>query len=237
MALWLFLRALGKHWWALMSCAVFTALGVYAGLEQKSSHWFALATISAGVILFLAAAFLAWNEERQKGIRYHRPLTDEIEKRGRPEIAVDLVTFGDRRFMLRLHNSPNSLSAAVGIHIDDIRRGDLVLRFFPAPSLQPGSFDAASCRILSNGWLDADNVGALFPEDRLTKLIARKPSSELLNLCVHFNGLDSGRRQRSWLLRAMLWYDFDQKKPFLSDQTIEESSIAPASCHTHRDSD
>jgi hypothetical protein len=65
MSLLLYLNALWKYWWALMSCAVFTGLGVYAAWQEKSNHWVVGASIVAALILFLVAAFLSWNEEHR----------------------------------------------------------------------------------------------------------------------------------------------------------------------------
>src|SRR5260370_1288453 len=36
---WLFAKALWKHWWALMSSAVFTFLGIYVAARQLGNDW------------------------------------------------------------------------------------------------------------------------------------------------------------------------------------------------------
>jgi hypothetical protein len=59
-----FAKALFKHWWALMSSAVFTGLGIYSAWRAKTSQWIVAASIVLGVGLFFVSAFLAWNDER-----------------------------------------------------------------------------------------------------------------------------------------------------------------------------
>jgi hypothetical protein len=82
MDVWLFIRALGKHWWALLSCAAFTGIGVYGAWWGKSNQWIVATSGVAALVLFIVAAFLAWNDERQ-----HRLLSErafdwlEIEQR------------------------------------------------------------------------------------------------------------------------------------------------------------
>jgi hypothetical protein len=65
MVFWLFIKAVCKYWWALMSCAFFTLLGLYILHENKSNQWAVNATfILAGFCLFVAC-FLAWKDEHQ----------------------------------------------------------------------------------------------------------------------------------------------------------------------------
>ena len=52
-----------------MSCAVFTFIGLYGLLLQKSNGWIVGASFSAAVILFLVAAFLAWNDEHNARVK------------------------------------------------------------------------------------------------------------------------------------------------------------------------
>lgn len=61
--LWPFLRALFRHWWALMSSAFITALGIYSLGSGKSSNWSFWASVILAVFLLMIAAFLAWKDE------------------------------------------------------------------------------------------------------------------------------------------------------------------------------
>jgi hypothetical protein len=65
----LFGAALLKKWLALMSCAVFTFIGLYALVFQKSNGWVVGASFSAAVVLFLCSTFLAWNDEHKARVK------------------------------------------------------------------------------------------------------------------------------------------------------------------------
>ena len=65
----MFAGALIKKWWTLMSCAVFTFVGLYSLVFHKSNLWVVGASIVAGVALFFWAAFLVWNDEHQARIQ------------------------------------------------------------------------------------------------------------------------------------------------------------------------
>jgi hypothetical protein len=61
-----YLLALGKRWWALMSCAVFTFIGYYAAANNKGNGWIVGAVGVAAVLMFFIASFLAWKEQYEK---------------------------------------------------------------------------------------------------------------------------------------------------------------------------
>lgn len=77
----LFSRAMFKKWWTLMSCAVFTFLGLYSLVYQKSNSWVISASIIAGLGLFFWSAFLVWNDERQARL-------DEAAQIQQPDVAL-----------------------------------------------------------------------------------------------------------------------------------------------------
>ena len=60
-----------------MSCAVFTAIGIYAAAAGKSNGWIVSASATAAIGLFLVAAFLAWNDEHQAKNTAEKQLRDE----------------------------------------------------------------------------------------------------------------------------------------------------------------
>lgn len=72
----LFLGALGKRWWALLSSATFTILGLYALATNKTSSWVVWASFVAAVAMLLVASALAWNDEHKRTLI----LGGEIEK-------------------------------------------------------------------------------------------------------------------------------------------------------------
>lgn len=58
--------AILKRWWAFMSCAVFTFIGLYSAYAGKSSHWVAVASSFAAIALFLVASYGAWHQEHKR---------------------------------------------------------------------------------------------------------------------------------------------------------------------------
>src|ERR1700733_190415 len=85
MALLLYLKALWKHWWPLLSCAVFTVIGVYAAATNRSNTWGARVSVGAAFVLLLVASFLAWRDE-------HVGYESERERNKRvPEIAIEVL--------------------------------------------------------------------------------------------------------------------------------------------------
>jgi hypothetical protein len=76
----LFAVALWKRWWASMSCAIFTLLGIYVAATGRSSTWVVRTSFCLAVVLFFVAAFLAWREK-------HIELEEFIAMPG-PELVV-----------------------------------------------------------------------------------------------------------------------------------------------------
>ena len=58
MVIWLYLKAIGKHWWALMSCAVFTLLGFYISYANKNNDWAVKGVFVLAVLMLFVACFL-----------------------------------------------------------------------------------------------------------------------------------------------------------------------------------
>jgi hypothetical protein len=51
------------HWWSLMSCAVFTAIGTIQAHFQKSNRWLVWAVFVAALFLLFVSSFLAWRDQ------------------------------------------------------------------------------------------------------------------------------------------------------------------------------
>ena len=66
MVIWLYLKAIGKHWWALMSCAVFTLLGFYISYANKNNDWAVKGVFVLAVLMLFVACFFAWRDEHEK---------------------------------------------------------------------------------------------------------------------------------------------------------------------------
>ena len=58
-----FLRALLLHWWVLLSCALFTLLGIFVLGTGRSNLWAFWASLILAVCLLMVAAFFAWKDE------------------------------------------------------------------------------------------------------------------------------------------------------------------------------
>ncbi len=71
-----FIAALWRKWWALMSCAAFTILSLWASIENKSNAWVVSGIAILAVIFFLVAAFGAWLEEHSKLVSVERKLSE-----------------------------------------------------------------------------------------------------------------------------------------------------------------
>lgn len=65
-SVWLFTKALFRHWWTLLSCAIFTGLTAYTELTNRSNHWSVTASGVAAAGLFFVAASRTWKEEYER---------------------------------------------------------------------------------------------------------------------------------------------------------------------------
>src|SRR5437867_10421357 len=61
----LYFKALWKRWWALMSCAVFTFLGMAILAFNVTNELALRATFGAAVLMLLFASYMAWRDEYQ----------------------------------------------------------------------------------------------------------------------------------------------------------------------------
>jgi hypothetical protein len=62
----LFLKAVAKHWWILLSCAAFTILGIYGLYFSKDNDWLVRSSLRLAGFLLLASCFLAWRDEHKQ---------------------------------------------------------------------------------------------------------------------------------------------------------------------------
>lgn len=75
----LYFKALLKHWWALMSSALFTILGIVVLYFQRSNAWTLKTSFGLSGLCLLLACFLAWLDE-------HRKYIGELKRNEHPEI-------------------------------------------------------------------------------------------------------------------------------------------------------
>lgn len=81
-----FLTALVKLWWALMSCAGFTFLGIYAAATNRGNTWIVGGSGVLAALFFGVAAYRAWLYE-------HNRYMDEAAKNQRPDIQGEAFKF------------------------------------------------------------------------------------------------------------------------------------------------
>lgn len=85
MGLWLYLKALWKHWWTLLSCAVFTVVTLIQALGNRSSTWMVWATGICASALLLVAAFLTWKDE------YRRAEAEKAKNEAAPHVNIAVL--------------------------------------------------------------------------------------------------------------------------------------------------
>jgi hypothetical protein len=204
----LFFVALWKYWWALMSCAVFTFIGLYALVRGKSNSWTITAILITAGLLLLWASFLAWKKE-------HDDLESEKAKQARPNIAGEFKWSDTvpKTLNLYLHNS--SESPAVDISIQDVRVGEKVLRFTAPAVLHHGISGPVPCGELYNGYHQTNDVYWIVQDDHSTGT-----SSSIFSLRVNFSSLDDRAAKKSWRFDAVFWYDKVLQEMIVQNQSI-----------------
>jgi hypothetical protein len=208
MGFWLFFKALLKHWWALMSSAVFTGIGVYAAWRGKTNHWVVTASIGAGLALFYVAAFRAWREEHEK-------LEAEVATRGHPELTAEFVVSGSPpKTALVLHNS--SEVPAVNFSVEDIRSGTKVLQFSVPKPVRSGPGTWVDSWILEDGRHHENDIMAFFSG---MKFFGQTSPSFILR--VIYSGQGSRSSVRNWVLTGHFWYDTLSGKICMPQQYLE----------------
>lgn len=61
----LFLKAMFRYWWALMSCAAFTILGIWVVATNEGRDWALWSSLALSVAFLLLGAYKAWAKEHQ----------------------------------------------------------------------------------------------------------------------------------------------------------------------------
>src|SRR5208283_2781552 len=70
----LFLVALLKRWWALLSNAILTILGLYALATNRTNSWVVWSSFGAAVVMVLIASALAWNDEHKRTLALEKEI-------------------------------------------------------------------------------------------------------------------------------------------------------------------
>jgi len=90
MELWLYCKALGKHWWSLLSCAIFTLISIIAAWMNKSNGWVAGMSAATAVILLFVASALAWNDQ------YKRTEQEKAKNEVAPKMDISVLNIISR---------------------------------------------------------------------------------------------------------------------------------------------
>lgn len=193
---WLFAKALGRHWWALMSSAAFTLLGLYAAIRNEGNLWVVRSTYTFGAAFLLVAAYLAWRDEyvRATGLeaRFDRP---------KLVISIGSVWWGaenDGKLFMALNATvanqvgPQTAVTNWQVELRDSKSGRIAYGEFRLPSLDPMTFG-----------IGGGSRGVLKPENNLQRTSSINP--------VPTGGLASG-----WLYAKFLSLDANE---FDSDVT------------------
>lgn len=144
MDLWLFVKALCKHWWALLSCAVFTGIGVFAAWSDKGNLWIVSASCVAAVLMLIVAAYRSWKDEHSKA-----------EVHQAPEVMLSyMYEHGDiltEREPIRVRNTGKGTAFKIDVKVTDDSFRPF---FFAIPYLAAG--DVAE--LVQHAIVDSNNV-------------------------------------------------------------------------------
>jgi len=140
MEIWLWFRAVCIHWWTLMSCAIFTAIGFWGAYAYKSNVWFVQSTSVAAALSLFIGCYLAWREKHRMLIAFEMKFLHE-----RPILGIEINSFYGERVWIE-HNNPTTifikhLSGRIptSIQFEPIysKAGRFNLQFAPLPHIDP----------------------------------------------------------------------------------------------------
>ena len=139
-----FVKAVTKHWWALMSCAVFTIIGIVAAASNRSNSWIVWVSGAAAVILLLVASFLAWRDKYTDLQNALITIQIERDKSLQPDLAlrwellpeeIHFGTFQQSEKHILVHNRSEEYVYNVQIAPVSLGNG---LAFDLIPEIPPG---------------------------------------------------------------------------------------------------
>ncbi len=193
----------------------FTVLSIFSNSKYTKASFGVLAVTG-----FLIASFRLWAGERQNTLATQEKLTEEINKRGRPEITVELKGDGGGTLHACLMNYASI--AAINLRIDDIPCGNGVLRFENIPTMISSGFSPnLQCVFVpSDGSPKRRDIGQELIFDK-------EKDSEMsrYTLCIRYTDSDG---VLDWVTKCDFAYDFKQKKIALLKQWIEDGEAENA---------
>jgi hypothetical protein len=108
-----YFKELGKRLWALMSCALFTLVGIYVSAAEKSPQWAAWASGVLALGCFVLANYLAWRDQRDKV----RELTVRL---GMPQIMLRYAGIEDKYALHRATASPEEMTELTVVNCSEL---------------------------------------------------------------------------------------------------------------------
>jgi len=170
---------------------------------------------------FLIACYRLWAGERRNTLVLQQRLTEEIDKRGRPEVTVELKEGSGGILHACLMNYTST--AAVNLRIDDIPCGVGILRFENIPTMISEGFSPN----LQCYFVPPD--GSSNKYDIVQELIfAGNPKdSEVTKHLLAIRYTDSDG-VLDWVTKCDFGYDFKRKKIVLLKQRVEDGEAENA---------
>jgi len=168
---------------------------------------------------FLVASYRLWTGERRNTLALQDRLSEEINKRGRPEITLELKGDGSTLHACLMNYAS---IAAINLRIDDIPCGDGVLRFENIPTMLSSGFspNLQCCFVPSNG---SPKRRDIIQELILDSDKNSEPSKYVL--AIRYTDSDG---VLDWVTKCDFAYDFKQKKIVLLKQWIEDGEAENA---------
>lgn len=192
-----------------------TVLSLYFDNKYAKASFGALAVTG-----FLIASYRLWAGERRNTLAVQERLIEEINKRGRPEVTVELK--GDDGGTLHACLMNYASIAAINLRIDDIPSGNGVLRFEEIPTMISSGFspNLQCCFIPSDG--------SSIRRDIVQELIfGKEKNSDMSKYVLAIRYTDSDG-VLDWVTKCDFAYDFNQKKIVLLKQWIEDGEAENA---------
>jgi hypothetical protein len=191
-----------------------TVLSLYSDNKYAKISFAAVAVLG-----FLIASYRLWAGERRSTLAMQERLAEEINKRGRPEITVELKGGDGKALHACLMNYASP--AAINLRIDDIPCGDGVLRFENIPTMISSGFSPnLQCYFFpSDGGPKRSNVG----EELIVAKMQTGRSATVLT--IRYTDSDG---VLDWVTKCDFTYDSNQKKIVLLKQRIEDGEAENA---------
>jgi hypothetical protein len=177
----LFLGALGKRWWALLSSAVLSLLGLYALATGKTTSWVVWVSFAAAVAMLLVASALAWNDEHKRTL----VLESEVEKLKLVPAQLRITSLG-----LFDYDSPGRLPERdifLLLKVELLRPLEVAIERDCSVELSfEGLIEMSEARNVAGKWKLYDRVSSTVPSQPLTPLPASLRSGHPAEGWVHF---------------------------------------------------